>query len=679
MLKRIICLFFVFLLLITGLNAQQKRPITYQDFIKLKIVSAPQFSPDGNKIAFVLREYSLETNSSQSHIWIYDLLGNSCYQLTNGLKNESQPSFSPDGKTLAFISNRDGTNNIWLISLDGGEAQKITSLSTGAFGPIVWSADGKSVLFTSYVFPNCKTDDENSARLTEIENDGVSAVLYDKLMIRHWNTFFDGTFSHLFMVTIKDKVAKDLTPGEINVPPIALGSDCDYQFSPDQKEIAYVANADKMEAISTNNDVFVMDLKNLKTTKISNSLGGDCQPKYSPDGKYLAFVSQERACYETDRYRIMIYNRRNGDLKEITKGFCYSVFNYEWTAKSDKIYFNVEEKGYYRLYSVDLDGRMRKVSEDANVFDFSLSKKGNKIAFLSGNFKLPPELFLMDLSGEKTKKLTAVNNNILEKLLLGDYEEFWFDGDKRTKVHGFLLTPPDFNPSKKYPLVLLIHGGPQNMWSNAFGYRWCPQMFASGGYVIAMINPRGSSGYGQAFQDEINGDWGGRAYEDLMKGVDYLIENYGFIDANNIGAAGGSFGGYMTNWIEGQTDRFKCLITHSGIYDLKSQYGATEELWFPEWDFRGTPWDNPEMYEKWSPSSYVKNFKTPMLIIHGQLDYRVPVEEGLQMFTALQRLGIPSKFLYFPDECHWILKPKNQELWYKTFNEWLDKWLKAGS
>jgi dipeptidyl aminopeptidase/acylaminoacyl peptidase len=372
----------------------------------------------------------------------------------------------------------------------------------------------------------------------------------------------------------------------------------------------------------------------------------------------------------------MVLDRATGEMREITKGFDLSVETFQWLPDSQGLMFNVEEAGYYRLYTASLSGAIEAVSDQVNAYDFVLDPKGAFVVYRGGSFTKPTELYAFDLKSRTVRQITDLNGEKIENLDLGGYEEFRFEGAKNVKVHGFLVKPPAFDPAKKYPLLLIVHGGPQQMSTSNFGYGWCTQLFASPGYVVALINPRGSRGYGQKFTDDITEDWGGKVYEDLMKGVDYLVATYPFIDGKRLAAAGGSYGGYMMNWFEGQTDRFRCLINHCGAYNLTAKYGSTDELWFPEWDIGGTYWTNREGYRQWSPSTYAAKFKTPMLIIHGQTDYRVPVEEAMQTFTTLQRQGIPSKFLYFPDEGHWILKPQNQELWYRTFHEWLAKWLK---
>jgi dipeptidyl aminopeptidase/acylaminoacyl peptidase len=384
-----------------------------------------------------------------------------------------------------------------------------------------------------------------------------------------------------------------------------------------------------------------------------------------------------RAGFEADKYDIMLYNRKTGEITNLTKQHDCSPDNFKWSNDNSAIYFTCEDKAFSSLYKVNInDKKIEKIFGKVTINSFALTPDNQMIVFSRQAANLPTELFVYDIKKKLIKQITYVNKELLDTLEMNPIEEFWFKGADGVNVHGLLMKPPFFDPAKKYPLVMLIHGGPQGAWGDEFHYRWNYQMFASPGYVLAMINFHGSTGYGQAFTDSISGDWGGKPYEDIMLGLDYVLANYNFIDKDNYCAAGASYGGYMINWIEGHTDRFKCLISHAGPFDLRSKYGSTDELWFPEWELKGTPWTNPELYAKFSPSFYVQNFKTPCLIIHGQNDFRVTVEQGFQMFTALQRMGVRSKLLYFPDETHFVSKPQNAELWWKTVHEWLAEYLK---
>ncbi|HEX5083241.1 MAG TPA: S9 family peptidase, partial [Blastocatellia bacterium] len=500
----------------------------------------------------------------------------------------------------------------------------------------------------------------------------------DRLLYRHWDSFKRGKRSHLFVTSIEGGDPKDLTPGDHDVPPFSLGDPTAFDFAPDGKEIVFARNTDKVEATSTNNDLFIVSVNGGEARRITgDNPGSDTTPRYSPDGKYIAYRSQTRNGYESDRFRLMLYDRKTGTSKELSSGFDRWVGEFAWAPDSQNIFIVAEDRGRELVGLASINGGVKPVIEKTASSGVTISSDGKTLAFTRSSLALPAEVFAANSDGSGARQLTRSNANLLAQLDLDKGEDFEYDGALKSKIHGFIVKPPQFDKSKKYPMVLLIHGGPQGAWLDSWGYRWNPQMWAARGYVTVLINPHGSTGYGQAFTEQISGDWGGAAYEDLMKGVDHVIK-LGYVDPNRIGAAGGSYGGYMVNWILGHTDRFKALVSHAGVYNLTSMY-ATEELWFTDWEFKGTPWDNPELYAKWSPHLSAKNFKTPTLVVHGELDYRVPVGEGLQLFSTLQRKGVPSKLLYYPDEGHWVLKPQNSELWYKTVLDWFDQWLKPNA
>ena len=497
-----------------------------------------------------------------------------------------------------------------------------------------------------------------------------------------------------------------MNPGdEHDVPPFSLGGPDGYAFSPDGKEIAFEENLDPVPAISTNSDIFTLRLDdpNAKPVKISTAAGGDHSPAYSPDGKYIAWRSQERAGYESDKFRLVIYDRATKQIKETLPNFDRWVDEFAWAPDSQTVYFCYGNAGEERIDSVQVDGsHLARLTKSGEYGDLHPTPDGKLLIASKMTVRMPGEIRVLDTEDKqqitaerlhgrepqpgseasgayavlKERQLSHLNDAILNALDLRELDTFRFPSQERASVQGFLIKPPGFDAAKKYPVKFLIHGGPQGAWGDSWSYRWNAELFAANGYVVMMINPRGSTGYGQAFVDRINGDWGGKPYIDLMRGLDYAEAHYPFIDKSRECALGASYGGYMADWILGHTTRFRCIVTHDGMFNPESAYGTTEELWFNEWEFKGTPWANRSMYRKWSPMLSETSFKTPTLVVHSQLDYRLDVSEGYQLFTTLQRMNVPSKMLYFPDEGHWVLKPQNSQLWYKTVNDWVDQWTK---
>jgi len=663
-------------------TAQQatKHPITFDDMIKMHRLSEPQISPDGKWVAYTVATPDMDANRNVTNIWLVSTAGGASTQLTQS-GHDSSPVWSPDGSTIAFLSSRSGEAQVYLLSLEGGEAQRLTKLSTGA-GLVKWSPGGKTIAFTSSVYPDCKDDECNQKRDEEKEKNKVKAHVAEHLLYRHWTHWNEGKRSHLFVIPADGSTApRDLTPGaDFDVPPDERGGPGDINFSPDSKEICFTAVTDKMEAISTNGDLFTAPVAGGEIQRITTQRGFDGEPVYSPDGKYIAYHAQLEREYESDRWRVMLYDRQTGKIENLTEGFDRSADELAWSADSKSIYFTAENETEKPLYEMAArpGAEPKKILADTyNVF-FSLSGAGKIMAFERTSLTSPAEVFTASGDGSNVRQLTHHNDAILASLEMNPSETFWFDGAEGTKVEAMLIRPPKFDARKKYPLLVLLHGGPQTMWSNSWGYRWNEEVFAASGYVTLMINRRGSTGYGQKFTDEITNDWGGKAYLDVMDGVDYALKKYPFIDGTRMAAAGGSYGGYMADWIATHNGRFKAIISHAGVYDKVAMY-ATDELWFEEHDMQGTPWSNPDSYRKWAPVSYagqLGKFKTPTLVICGERDYRVPYTQSLEFFNALQRQDVPSKLVVFPDEGHWILKPQNAQFWYKTFLDWLALYLK---
>jgi dipeptidyl aminopeptidase/acylaminoacyl peptidase len=560
-----------------------------------------------------------------------------------------------------------------------GEARQVTNISTGADGGI-WSPDGKNILFVSTVYPDCRDDACNKERSERVENSKVKAKIFTRLLYRHWTAFTDFKRSHLFVTSADGGEARDLTPGDRDVPPFNLGGQDMYAVSPNGQEVAYTSNSDEVEATSTNNEIFLVPIAGGTPKKISTSPGNDNTPVYSPDGNHIAWRSMARAGFEADKQSLIIYQREKGEARNATASWDRSVSMHVWSPDSKAIYLCAEESGEQPIFVLALDGKEPRKIAQLHGDDLTFGG-ANQLFFTRMSIAVPNEIWRMDVSNSSQGSgaaVTHMNDALLAEIEMSPLEPFTFKGANNDNVQGFLIKPPGFDASKKYPLKFLIHGGPQGAWGNSWTYRWNAQLFAAtGSYVVVMINFHGSTGYGQAFTDAISGDWGGKPYEDLMKGLDYVEKTYPVIDKSREAAMGASYGGYMANWILGHTDRFKCIVSHDGVFNTESAYGTTEELWFNEWEFKGPPWKNRELYRKWSPHLFADKFKTPTLVIHGQLDYRLDVGEGMQLFTTLQRLNVPSKFLYFPDEGHWVLKPQNSGLWYQTVNEWVDQWCGA--
>ncbi len=575
--------------------------------------------------------------------------------------------------------------------------RKLTNLDLG-IDNAKWSPDGHSIVFTASVYPDCPAiaPNDNGAgaecnydRAAKAADSKVKAQIFTHLLYRHWDHYTGDKRSHLFLVSVEGGEVRDLNPGDTHdVPPFSLeGSGCGCDISPDGKELAFTEKDVPDEAISTNSDIFTLDLTDpaAKPVKVSTSPGGDLSPAYSPDGKYLAWRSQARSGYESGKFRLMIYDRATKTIKDLLPKFDNWVDEFAWVPDSKHILFVSAVQGEEPVFVASLEGGERAFAEPPCCGEFSdlhPIRAGGLLVAAKMTVASPGEAVVFAPMGVEIgdRPITHLNGALLAQVDLPKMESFWFTAKDGTKLEGFLIRPPGFDATKKYPVKFLIHGGPQGNWGDDWSYRWNAELFAANVYVVIMINPRGSTGYGQAIVDGVNGDWGGKPYTDLMEGLDYAEQHYPFIDKTRECALGASYGGYMANWILGHTDRFKCIVTHDGMFNAESAFGSTEEDWFNIWEFRGHPWDyygkpddqNP--FRKWSPSLYAKNFKTPTLVIHSQLDYRLDVSEGFQLFDTLQMLGVPSKMLYFPDEGHWVLKPQNSELWWKTVNDWVDQW-----
>ena len=655
-----------------GLSAQ-KRAITFENFLALPSVGDPQLSPDGRWIAYTVTTYSLQDNRGSSRIWLVDVNGQA-RQLTQGPGSDRQPRWSPDGATLAFVSTRQGGAGgggggaqLWVLGLAGGEARRVTSLPDGVSDP-VWLPDGKGLLVTSDVkWPaNQEIDRRNGDYPTD-------ARLWTDLFYRHWDDWRAGRRQHLYSVTLADGHATDLTPGDRDVPTIATSGAGDVSVAPDGREIAVAVHGDPV-ADNTNVDIRVMAPDGSGVRAVTTAPGADNTPRYSPDGQWLAYLSLERPGFEADRARLMLLKRADGrtggQAVEATPGWTLSVSSYTWCPDSKCIYAVVEDRGTENIHRIDVPSFRHTVAVSGGVnTGVGVAPASKGIAYLHQSNTQPAEVWFAG------RALTHHTDPGIATLALHPLEPFGFVGALGDSVFGWLLKPPGFDAAKKYPLVYLIHGGPQGAWDDNWHARWNYQMFASRGYVVAAVNFHGSTGYGQKFTDAISQHWGDYPFEDLMKGLD-VVARLPYVDSTRMGAAGASYGGYMVYWLAGHTNRFKVLVDHDGVFNPASMYGTTEELWFVEWEFGGTAYANRALYEKWAPLNFVQSWKTPMLIVHSQLDYRVDLSEGYQAFTALRKMGVPAKFLYFPDEGHWVTRPRNRRVWWGTVLDWLDQYLK---
>jgi len=665
----------VFLLMASTVLAQ-KQPFDANALLKISRISDPQVSPDGKLVAFTVQTIDLDQNKKPTQVWLVSVSGGVPRQITHEGSRNEHARWSPDGKLLAFISDRSGASQVWLMEVENGNARQATNLATEADG-VLFAPDGRHLVFTSSVYPECKDESCNARRLEEERNSKMHARVYNSLLYRHWTDWQGARRAHLFSMDLGSGKTVDLTPGDRDVPPFSLGGPDNYAISADSKEVCYALNTDPVPATSTNTDLFVAPMGGGAATKITTNPAADESPAYSPNGKYLAWRSQTRPGYESDRWQLMVLERATGKAASLTEALDRSVDSFAWSPDSSALFFTSVDRGRRAIETIPVAGGGTRIAVSGNVSldDMQFTPDGKTMIYTQQSGSSPAELYRASSSGGPPTALTHLNDDLLANYQLTPLEDVWVTGAEGSRVHAFLVRPPGFTPDKKYPVLFLIHGGPQGEWGEEWSYRWNAQVFAGAGYLVVMPNPRGSFGYGQKFTDEINADWGGKAYDDIMAVVDYTA-GLPYADAEHMGAAGASYGGYMIDWMLGHTDRFRVFVSHAGVYDLRSMAGATEELWFPLWEFQGMPWDNPDMYAKWSPSFFVKEFKTPTLVVAGELDFRVPYTQSLQLFTALQMQKAPSRLIVFPDEGHWVLKPQNSAFWYREVLGWIGEWIK---
>ena len=665
---------------------QQQQPLNIDSFEAVKAVSDPQIAPSGSTVLFSVRTTNLASNSRSSMTYKVATNGGTPTAFPDASTSVSEARWSPDGKRIAYIAE----NQLWVADQMGASRKQLTTLSGGATGP-VWSPSGDRIAFTSRVYPACTDDACNSSRSKAASANPVKAHVADELMYRHWNAWDDGTRAHLFTVGADGNGLVDLIPGAVyDVPPGPFGGSEGYAWSPDGREMTYTAkDSGRENAWSTDNNLFSIPSTGGKPTVITAAnKGADENPVYSPDGKFILYHSQARAGFESDRWRLMAYDRASHQSRELLPSWDRNADGYAFMSDGHSLLIQTvdasREKFFRATFANGTAGAPQLVLSERNNASPSLDHAGRTIAWLQDAADRPAEVYVATLGAGVSglKQLSHANDSLLTTLKVYPVEDYWFKGANGDSVQGMILRPPQWAPGKKFPVVLLIHGGPQVPWLDQWHGRWSYQMFASQGYGVVIINPRGSPGYGQKFVDAISRDWGGAVYSDLMLGLDAALAKDAWLDGTRLSAAGGSYGGYMVDWIAGHSDRFKALISHAGPYNLENMYGATEELWFPAWEYGGPYWDSTAMqqnYRKWSPHLFAKNFKTPTLVTAGELDYRVPYTEDLSFFSALQRQNVPSRLVVFPDEGHWVQKPQNQRLWWSEVQGWLGKYLQPAT
>jgi dipeptidyl aminopeptidase/acylaminoacyl peptidase len=661
-------------------SAAGPRPMTIDDLITTVRVADPVLSPDGRTVLFVRTTTDPKDGRRNADIWAVPADGSTASKgFIEGERSENTPRFSPDGKRIAFISTRDGAAQVYVADATGANVKQVTKLAAGVQPPLVWSPDGRRIAYVSDVYPECPDEACNKRMAEEAEKNPVKAYHVTRLLYRHWNEWRPVVRHHVFVTDVESGDTRSVTPGDFDSPPYFY-EDAAIAFSPDGKQIAFVSNREGPDAAAwtTNKDVWIVPAQGGEVRQLTTNPAADMQPVWSPDGKAIVVRAQRRAGFEADRWYLDAYDPTTGKKSTVFESPDLSVDDFAFAPDGTSIYFTTGERATHNLYVVSYPtGTPKLVAKGGGIASFQAAQ--NFVVYAKSTLAAPPDIFRMDLPAGAEKPLTRENDRWLKEVAFTQAESLTVPGAGGTPIQYWLIRPPNFDPATKYPVVFMIHGGPQSAWLDSWSYRWNPQLWAAQGWVVAAPNPRGSTGFGQQFVDEITQDWGGRVMVDIDAVVE-TVSKLPYVDANRMGVAGASYGGYAVNWMVAHSDRYKVAVSHDGVFNLESMSLSTEELWFTEWEFGGPATSEAarKNFEKWSPHRYVNNVKTPTLIITNELDYRVPVDQGMQMFTALRRNGTPSEMIVFPDEGHWVLKALNSRYWHEAVFGWLTKYLDTG-
>jgi len=662
-------------------QAGRKRthPFSVYDLLAMERISDLQASPDGRWLAFVVRVTDLEANKGRTDIWLMAADGSGLRRLTTHPAGSSSPRWASDSRTLYFLSSRSDSGQVWRLMIDGGEAEQVTKLPLDV-ECFALSPNNRYLALAIEVFPDARKLADTRRRLDALKEKKASGRVYERLFVRHWDTWKDGRRSHLWVMPTADGKPVDVMRGmDADAPAKPFGGAEEFTFTPDSKALVFAArDVGRKEAWSTHFDLFIAPLDGSRRPRVLVDGQGATvsQPTFSPDGKTLAYLAMVRPGFEADRFRIVLQRWRTGPRRVLTERWDRSPGKIVWSPDSKTIYTVADHLGQHPLFAVSTaTGKVRTVVAEGKVTE--IAPAVDRLVYGLCHHRSPVELYSVGVRGGRSRALTRINAAKVAAVRMGTAEQFTFTGWNDETVYAHVVKPADFNPRKKYPVAFLVHGGPQGSFGNDFHYRWNPQVYAGAGYAVVMVDFHGSTGYGQAFTDAIRDHWGDRPLEDLQKGLAAALARYKWLDGRRVAALGASYGGYMINWMHGNwRGRFRCFVCHDGNLDERMAYYETEELWFPEWERGGTPWGRPEAYARHNPADHVHKWRTPTMVIHGGNDFRVVDTQGLATFTALQRRGIPSRLLYFPNENHWVLKPANSIQWHEQVIGWLDRWTK---